>query len=263
MTWRWTKRWCCRNWCSAQTPAEVLPGGLPVYPYFAYDTPGARLFPYALFSPAIAIGETLRAHCNFEAVLRWYRLAFDMLNSDCTWVSCSQDKEQPLPDAPVAADSAPASIDRVPPRDEQGCCQSTGVTKEVARNRSILLHALETMRDWADALMRRNTPEHIQQARLIVDTMALVLGRHPRVVDTCCTTAAPPLSGFEPAFAPLNPRLMNLYDVVDDRRALIHACIDARRLRTGRIDCDFPYFGDDPLREGWRESTDICAEQSE
>jgi hypothetical protein len=64
-----------------------------------------------------------------------------------------------------------------PPRDAEGCCQSTGVTPQVARNRAVLLHTLETMGDWADALLRRETPEHTQQARLLVDTMALILGR--------------------------------------------------------------------------------------
>ncbi len=32
-----------------------FPGGLVGYPYFAYFEPGARLFPWSLFSPSVAV----------------------------------------------------------------------------------------------------------------------------------------------------------------------------------------------------------------
>jgi hypothetical protein len=250
---------------AAAPPAGAYPGGLPAYPYFVYVTPGARLFPYALFSPAIAIASTLRMHCHFEAALRWYRLAFDALQSDCTWVSCPRDL--PAPPGGNGGDSGRVRIAARsgdgPARDMQGCCQSTGVTPAVARNRAVLLHTFETMRDWADALLRRNAPEPFQQARLLVDTMALVLGRRPHTVLRVEPPNPPQLANFVPAFAPLNPRLMGLYDVVADRRGLIHACLNARRQRYGRLECDIGYFGDEPLRAGWRESVDICAEEGE
>ena len=61
---------------------------------------------------------------------------------------------------------------------DSACCDSTDVSDAVALNRSILLHYLETMLQWGDALMRCHSPEAFQQARVIYDTMAMILGPH-------------------------------------------------------------------------------------
>ena len=122
----------------------------------------------------------------------------------------------------------------------------------------MLLHYLETMAEWADALRRRGTPEAFQQARVIFDAMRVILGLRPREVRLRPPAAPPTVSGFTPGFPPLNPRLLEIYDLVDDRLALIHATVNARRLRDDR---ETPYFGDSPLREGWRGEDDACADE--
>jgi len=67
------------------------PGGLLSYPFFAYHDPGAPLFPGSWFSPSMAVAGALRARCGFELALKWYRRAFDPLNSDCAWMVCNSD----------------------------------------------------------------------------------------------------------------------------------------------------------------------------
>ena len=270
----------------APTPLKNL---LPAYPYFVYDAPGTHLFPLSLFSPAIAVAQALRSHCRFEAALKWYGLAFDPLQQDCTWVHCADDTiPTPPPNNPPGTPTNPtgggntptnptggpnnpphlaATTDQPPSRSapaQGACCDSTDVSCAVARNRSIILHYVETLVEWGEAVMRRgNSPEAFQQARLIFDTATLILGKTPYSVRLPEPAIPPTVSAFKPAFAPLNPRLLDLYDLVRDRLHLIRACMDSRRLHTGRPNCEMPYFGNNPLREGWRTNLEPCADETE
>ena len=70
-------------------PDASYPGGLTTYPFFAYDEPGARLFPASWFPAALTVAGALRARCGYELALRWYRRAFDPVRQDCAWVHCS------------------------------------------------------------------------------------------------------------------------------------------------------------------------------
>ncbi|GHO56150.1 neuraminidase-like domain-containing protein [Ktedonobacter robiniae] len=147
------------------------------------------------------------------------------------------------------------------------CCSSVAVSDEVARNRSITLHYLETLLQWGDALVRHNSPEAFQQARVIFDTAESILGKRPRSVRDMQASNGKEgqepqvVLTFVPACAPLNPRLLDLYEQIDDRLALIHRCLDERRLRNGRPSRDMPYWGNDPLRNGWQTMTEseMCA----
>jgi hypothetical protein len=138
------------------------------------------------------------------------------------------------------------------------------VPDEVARERAILFYYLETLLQWGDALMRRNSPEAFQQARLIFDTAGRILGVHPHaVLETDTADMAQTVALFSPHFAPLNARLLGLYDLIADRLALIHACLNAKRLRNGRPNRDMSYWGNDPLRNGWQITAQICADESD
>ena len=268
-------------------PAQFV-GNLPANPYFVYVAPGTHLFPLSPFSPSLAVAQALRSHCRFEAALKWYRLFFDPLQQDCTWVNCSDQNTPPQdpagggntpsnpnggnqPANPTGGPNNPpalsAAADQLPHEEQspQGaCCDSTDVTCHEARNRSIILHYLETLLEWGDAVMRRgNSPEAFQQARLIFDAAKLILGKAPTSVLLQEPATVPTVAGFTPGFAPLNPRLLDLYDAVKDRLSLIRACIDSRRLHAGRADCEMPYFGNDPLREGWRTSVEPCADETQ
>ncbi len=225
-------------------PATFLP-----YPYFCYFEPGARLFPWSLYSPAIAVAHALRAHCRFEAALKWYELVYKPLDRDNRWALCGDhrgdDKDSRRNDD---ADNALNS-----------CCDTTDITCRDARHRSLLLHFLDTLMEWGDALMRRNSPEAFQQARVAFDMMRELMGRHPRVVKN---PLHPPqtVATFKPLWAPINPRLMTLYDRLDDRLSLIHERESHRRLVEMQRRTDGQYWDDDEVRGGWRDDRLGCCD---
>jgi receptor-binding and translocation channel-forming TcA subunit of Tc toxin/ABC toxin-like protein len=271
-------------------PPHFLGNRLPAYPYFVFFRPGTELFPLGPFAPALAVASALRLRCRFEAALGWYRIAFDPLRQDCIWVNCDEDRrtspgagENQPPDGPSAVAmsgqqdvggpeaAAPASAGRQPrarepehtSRDPLGaCCDSTDISCEQARDRAVLLHYLETLVEWGDAVRcHRDSPEAFEQARVIFAAARTILGDRPRAVRLQPPASPPTVTNFVPEFAPLNPRLLGIYDVVEDRLDLIHAVINARRLRESRPNRAIPYFDNDPLREGWRTEIDICADE--
>jgi Tc toxin complex TcA C-terminal TcB-binding domain len=233
-------------------PSSSFPGGLPAYPYFAYFTPGARLFQWSSYSPTIAVAHALRAHCRYEAALKWYDLYYDPLARDNTWARCADHRgANGGPAGSIATPPAPGgAVPSVPVPTTSACCDSTEVSCRVARDRSVLLQYVDTLLDWGDALMRRDSPEHFQQARVIYDSARTILGEPPHKVlnpDAVQQTVAT----FRPLFASINPRLMRLYDRVDDRMALIHRCLDNHRLRPARERHDGQYWGNEPMRGEW------------
>jgi len=273
---------------TAASPGGPYLGGLPAYPYFLYDCPGAPVVPLTPYSPAIAVGCWLRARCHFEAALKWYRTAFDPLAGDCRWVECGSESEGGNPQPPVEqppqlgnlpegnqppVDGQPAGrepvnqpLENQPPvgivvNSPRGCCDSTDVTCAEARNRSILLHYLETLRECGDAQMRKNSPEAFEQARMCFEIMRRILGRFPRQVQLAETGPIMQVGDFKAAFPALNPRLLDLYGVTEDRLGLIQNCLNAKRLRDGKLRAAMPYFGDSPLREGWISEPDVCGEE--
>jgi hypothetical protein len=274
------------------TPSPY-PGGLLSYPYFAYHEPGARLFPGSWFPAALVVADALRARCRFDLAARWSRQPFDPLQSDCTWVHCpsSSDTAEPTSDEIarqayliwqehgrppgeedrdwVAAEAilrhplaAAATADQET-RQQGACCDSTNVTEEQAQNRAVTLRYCQTLLDWGDALMRRRSAEAFQQARLLYDTVARITGVRPKTVMLAEPATTPAVSAFVPAYAPLNPQLLDLYDLSADRRELIHRCLDARRLRNGEPGRDMPYFGNSQPEDWQRTAAETCAEDEE
>jgi hypothetical protein len=275
-------------------PVTPYPGGLLSYPFFAYNEPGARLFPASWFSPSLVVADTLRAHCHYELALHWYKRAFNPLENDCAWIHCPDNSQNagPTPDE-IAKEAYLIWVQHGRPPAEQkedwfeaiedlrthhsvavitgrgtaqagACCDSTNVTEEASRNRSLTLHFCQTLVDWGDAVMRRrHSPEAFQQARLLYDTAAKITGRRPQTVLLQEPTTAQSVSTFTPAYASLNPRLLDLYSLVADRLGLIHTCLDARRLHNGRLDHEMPYFGDNPIRDGWRTIPQTSTDEDE
>jgi hypothetical protein len=224
----------------------VLAGTLAAYPYLAYLNPGARLFPWSLYSPAVAVAHALRTHCRFEAALKWYEIVYNPLDRDNRWALCEDSSGSETGITVVTGNKT-------------CCCDSTKATCHDARHRSLLLHYLDTLLEWGDAMMRRNSPEAFQQARLLFDTMRRIMGRHPNAVKNPAKPAQT-VANFVPLFAPINPRLMMLYDRLDDRLALIHECMSPRRLAEPREKHDAQYWGNDPVREGWHNSNSACCD---
>jgi hypothetical protein len=111
--------------------------------------------------------------------------------------------------------------------------------------------------------VRRHSPEAFQRARLVFDTAAKVLGARPRTViaSVPASSAGTTVANFDGVVAapPLNPRLLALYERIDDRLALIHDCVNGRRLTNGVANRDMPYFGDVTVRNGWLRTEQPCA----
>lgn len=283
---------------TAPLSVPTYPGGLPAYPFFVFDKPGAPLFPQSIFAPAIVVAEALRTRCRFDLALKWYELAFAPLQSDCTWIDCSADQSnggnpedgtpnrpEPNPNVPTApvvgavavetnqpaTPSALQTVTRTVPRivgdgslPIGACCDSTDVTDDVVRNRAITLHYCNTLLEWGCHLMRRwRSPEAFQQARLLFDTVARITGKRPRTVLLEPPASPQSVSSFSPATPPLNPRLIDLCDHTADQIGLIHACADAERIRNGHPCIDMQYFGNSGLRDGWRSTLDACVEEAE
>lgn len=244
----------------APDTAEVLPliiepeenaysEELLAFPYFLYFPPGAPLMPPSMFSPALAVGANLRTHCRYEAALKWYGLFYNPLFRDNRW--CIPFSDDYTPPTPLFSEAYP-------------CCWSSKATDELARERAVLLHYLETLLHWGDALMRLNTAEAFQQARLIYDTAYKILGEHPETVVVVNVEGELQLvSEFEPHFPSLNPRLISLYEKMKDRLSLIHACLNVRRLRNGRLNKHHSYWGDSPLRDGWQSIQQVCEDEND
>jgi hypothetical protein len=249
----------------APAATSPYPGGLPSYPFFAYHEPGARLFPGSWFSTALIVGDALRANCSFELALRWYKRSFAPLQEDCAWAHCPGTSPAPPPSDEIAEQAPAAAVATGQETPRPGaCCDSAKATDDVARNRAVALRYCQTLVDWGDALMRRRrSPEAFQQARLLYDLAAKITGRRPKTVPLEDPATPQPVTAFVPAYAPLNPQLLDLYDLTADRLGLIHRCLDARRLRGGQPGRDMDYFGDSPLRHGWRTVPGPCANEEE
>ena len=239
--------------------AAGYPGGLTSYPFFAYDEPGSRLFPSSWFSASLTVAGALQARCGYDLALKWYRRSFDPLQQDNTWVYCPGSVDTAAAGTEAAAPGTEAAAEPARPG---ACCDSANASAETARNRAITLHYCRTLIDWADALLRqRQAPEAFQQARVLYDTAARITGPRPRTIQLPEPAATLSVHAFVPAYAPLNPQLMNLYDLIADRRGLVHRSLDARRLRNGRPGRDMPYFGGGPAAEqhGPDSGRDECA----
>ena len=251
---------------AAKAPATFL-GTLilPVYPWFLFDGPGASLVPLSPFSPSLAVAKALRSHCRYEAALAWYRMAFDPLQQDCTWIDCSVDSGGQRQGDGLVRDGAGQDNGPVPVargKESNGaCCDSTDISCDQARDRSVVLQYLETLVEWSDTVMRRgDSPEAFDQARVILDVAERILGEAPRTVMATEASTAPKVSDFSPAFPSLNPRLLDLYETVAYRLENLRLCANAYRLRTGFERDSKAFFGDDPVRDGWRPSVTQCDE---
>ncbi|MFI5776075.1 neuraminidase-like domain-containing protein [Nocardia sp. NPDC051570] len=213
------------------------PGGLDAYPRFAFTCPGAPVEPLTPFAVATTVAGALRADCRFDSALDWYALVRPPLAADNGWTDC--DRRRPPTDNVTAALSS---------GDGDTCCATIAPSDDRARQRAILLAYLETMLDWADAYLCRNTPEGFRQADVLLDTIARILGARPVTVVGQDDDAVQTVDTFTPRQARLNPRLIALYDRTADRAAMVSAGLTERRYRNGRPDTDMPYFGADSPR---------------
>lgn len=267
-------------------PAPLAPL-LQAYPFFVYFTSGAPLEP-SLYSTAMTVAGTLRAHCRFEAALKWYELYFAPGDKDLRWATCRTPQppstgtipgtnvpggsNEPNPNTPanppqpagrgIAAASTPRAAASTRGRMRTGqdpCCDTLVRTELASRQRSVVLAYLETLLQHAQAAMCRHSPEGYAMARLRLDTLSRFLGERPRTIFGQDDGAkAQTVTAFIPRFAPLNPRLMEIYDRVADQLDALHRCLTKARLAGGVPNLDTSYWGDNPVRRGWKTAAANC-----
>ncbi|HET8641206.1 MAG TPA: neuraminidase-like domain-containing protein, partial [Pseudonocardiaceae bacterium] len=253
----------------------TFPGGLDAYPYFAFHTPGAPLLPLSTFAVAMTVAGALRTHCDLEAALAWYDLAYRPSHSDNTWAICDGgrtpgDTVPGTPDlppgttVPVPADTPPGtnvpgrppgSSDPAHPRNpgrDEACCPSSPVDPATARHRAVLLAYLETLLQIADGHLCKGSIEAAQLARVVLDAMARLLGPAPRRITAADAGTPDTVAQFDASPAPLNPRLLALYERLQDRQALVRRCLDGHRLRRGARRDTNAFWADADPRTAWQ-----------
>jgi len=193
---------------------SVFPKPLHAYPYFVYFDPGAPLIPPSTFAISLAIAGDLRSRCRFDLALKWYELAFDPLGMDNTWTQCQVHSSALLRQQPRLT----------PTVAEQDVCIYKPESPGVLRGRAVLLDYLEVLLQWGDALMGKNSRQTTKQAIIVFDLIEKILGPRPKRIHIHDEAVPMTVKDFQALAAPLNPRLMELYERAADRRATIHVC---------------------------------------
>ncbi len=256
-----------------------FPASLPAYPFFVYFAPGAPLEP-SIYSTAMTVAGTLRAHCRYEAALKWYELYYAPGDKDLRW-SCHNPEAtptEPVPEAPPESESNPPVLrlrkegkDSTDSStvllahytnirtDQDPCCDTLVRSDLESRQRSVLLAYLETLMQHAHAAMCKHTPEAYAIARLRFDSLTKLLGERPRIVFGQDDGKNPQtVAALISRSAPLNPRLMDIYDRVEDEIDALNHCLSKARLKHGVLHLDTSYWGDDPIRDGWKTAAENC-----
>jgi len=212
-------------------PTQALPTPLSAYPYFIYFTPGAPLVPIYSFGTALAVAGMLRTQCCFEAALSWCRAAFDPLQRNNRWAQCPTK----APPSSLVQNAHDSDFVQLPPGQDGPCCPTAPVKSGIARGRAVVLEYLEILLQWGDSLMCRNSIESVQQAAVLFNEAARILGPQPFRVDAQDRKFGEPITvaEFQASMPVLNPRLMNLFEKIADRRSMVQHCLNARRLRNG------------------------------
>lgn len=176
-----------------EIPSENGPMGWMSNPYFIYFEPGAPNVPKSNFSTALAVAESLKMHCQFPEMLRWFELEINPLKEDNTWI---QDNE-----------------------------------KETACRKAILMKYLDALVCWGKALFQQNTGESIQQASTVFKTAKKILGECPSIVhEKQDISSIQKVATFQPKLAGLNRRLLCLYEEVKSNCDWIHDCVNNWKL---------------------------------
>jgi hypothetical protein len=279
------------------TPAAAgpFPPSLLAYPFFVYFLPGAPLEP-SVYSTAMTVAGTLRTHCRYEAALKWYELYFAPGDKDLRWATCRKPPRDggnvpgvpdgggsnvPDPAAPGAGPSRPnqpnpntnpsanpngapvvlAAVRGVVRTDQDPCCDTLVRTDLESRQRSVVLSYLETLLQYAQAAMCKNSPEGYAVTTLRLDVLSRFLGERPRTIFGQDDGQNPQtVDAFVPRFPPLNPRLTEIYDNVANQLDALHQCLTKARLKGGVLHVDTSYWGDDTVRRGWRTAASTCVD---
>ncbi|QNB00114.1 hypothetical protein [Massilia sp. Se16.2.3] len=224
----------------------------------------------------MAVAGALRTHCRTDAALGWYERYFAPQDKDLRWSTCrvlrpspNDPPEQPPTrgrgrDRAAQAGRGPtrATADTAARLGRRGgtgdaCCDTGVGSAAEARRRSVLLAYLETLLESARAALCGDSAEAHALARLRLDAAARYLGPRPVTIRGDDASAPSTVAAFVARLAPLNPRLMELYDSLDDNLAALRHCLGKSRL-AAPAPAAGSWWGESGMRRGWREPVEDC-----
>lgn len=125
------------------------------------------------------------------------------------------------------------------------CCPTGPFGDAVSRARATTLEYLDILLQWTDKLIKQNSKEGYQKAIVLAGIMERILGPNPTRVEAekGIQEEVPTVDAFTPLPMPLNPRLLQLYEEVADRKALIHNYMDSCRSNAGKRSHDVAVWG--------------------
>ncbi|KAF2272052.1 uncharacterized protein EI97DRAFT_237584 [Westerdykella ornata] len=235
-------------------PTTPVPAPLTAFPFFAYFSPGAPIFPTSSFGSALAVAGALRAQCRFEEALAWCKAAFNPLERENTWAQCRQlalfaRSTAGNPGHMTLMGVEVMSERRVAAYVDGPCCPTSPVQIGISRARAVVLEYLQILLEWGDALHCKNTFESRKRALVLFNEAIRLLGPKPSRIHGKTTVIPVPrlstldsnistegdskygtVSQFVPGAAPLNPKLLQLYELAYHKRDLIQRCVDANKL---------------------------------
>jgi hypothetical protein len=245
-----------------------IPTGLSAFPNFVYFQPGKPLFPSSKFGTAMTVADALRLDCQFDCALQWYRSIYDPSGRNNTWEQCPKSDRNTVRTKLQSNSTKTVATPQTTPETEDKaivlqdykdgpCCTCAPVTGGVGKARAVLLKFLNTLLQWADSLMCRDSMEYFQQAFVIFNQMERILGPTPPNTKSHTSIPSMTVANFAASPAPLNPELMTLYDEVSDRRHLIHQSLNARRQKNGVHNHEPASWGS---HDRWASKQDCCGE---
>jgi receptor-binding and translocation channel-forming TcA subunit of Tc toxin/ABC toxin-like protein len=203
-------------------PTPSYPASLVSYPWFAYFKPGKPLAPTTPFGTCLALGAGLRAKCQYQSAINWYRNAFDPNQRDNTWSQSADFEDSDVSEIHDSKKSTSPNQESLRGRDylrDSPCASSITTNPATVRSRAVFLEYLETMLMWADSLAENCSPEQSQKALVLLETMDKLLGSVPDTVEAHPQDYLMKMTvtQFIASSPPLNPRLLKLYDEVAER----------------------------------------------
>jgi hypothetical protein len=194
------------------------PAPLTAFPFFIYFSPGAPSIPTYEDATVLFIAETLRTRCSFEEALKWCERLHNPLNGMNKWEICGST------DSPSNLQLLASPI--VSFRRDKTCCSQFTQDSMIIRQRAVTLLYLDILLQYCDSKVTQSSKEGFQQALVILNCMEKILGQSPQTIQASDYARSPAnILSFVASPAPLNARLLELYDSAKDRKSHLQSLI--------------------------------------
>lgn len=202
-------------------PAPVSGGGLPSFPHFIATMPGAAPAPTTFHAPVLLVQKHLRAKDQRDAARQWLEFLHKPLARSNGWL-----------DAEGVAGRPNARV--------------------------LLLNWLENLLDLSEGQLARNRMATAELSRESLALLRKVLGERPRRIPHRTAIDPAVLARFVPDPAPLNRRLLLIWDRAERFADAIQRCENQRKIRNARTQSALarapgalPAYGYGQLGDGW------------